>query len=321
LESQANDLITGDSITVSVGWAEAPSGAVLPQVWERDFLGEWTRTQLLPPPEFERAALLGVVDVGGGAGVMAQSVGCVGWSVNRGGSRHATLWTSEDSMQTWTAEDLGVLPGYTHSEANGLATEYLGNNIIVGTSYNTPSDRVATLWVKNAITEMYDLNDVIVGTQPDLVLRTATAVSGNVRDNIAFTYIVGWGVDPLVAMGPEAVPGDPHAWLLTNDLVITGVGETPPRFDPALIVAYPNPFASGTWISYTLPHSGPVRLSVYDVAGRRVATLVNAFQEGGEHTLTWNGRRANGSALASGIYFVRLDTGGQMATRKIVLLR
>lgn len=78
----------------------------------------------------------------------------------------------------------------------------------------------------------------------------------------------------------------------------------------------PNPFNPETTIRYFLPRDGPVKLTVFDVSGRLVATLVNTRQEAGAHAVRWN---AHG--LASGIYLYRIETPNRSQTRKMVLLR
>jgi hypothetical protein len=64
---------------------------------------------------------------------------------------------------------------------------------------------------------------------------------------------------------------------------------------------YPNPFNPATVIKYQLPAFSSVRLSVYDILGREVATLVDGLKEAGYYTATFDGSR-----LASGIYFTRI---------------
>lgn len=79
---------------------------------------------------------------------------------------------------------------------------------------------------------------------------------------------------------------------------------------------YPNPFNPTTTIPYTLRTTGPVRLRIFDLQGRRVATLVDDVQPAGTHTASF---AANG--LASGTYLYRLDAGGQSQTRRMSLLK
>ena len=81
---------------------------------------------------------------------------------------------------------------------------------------------------------------------------------------------------------------------------------------------YPNPFNRGTQIGFFLPRAGDVSLSIFNLTGQRVSTLVEGRQEAGPHTVTWDGRGAQGAPLASGVYLYRLVTGGRVQTRKLV---
>jgi hypothetical protein len=94
-------------------------------------------------------------------------------------------------------------------------------------------------------------------------------------------------------------------------------GETPhiPK-EFVLHQNYPNPFNSETVVSYSLPQSGRVTLSIYNVLGQRVATLFEGIQEIGLHNVVWNA-----GDFSSGIYFARLEVGGHSKTIKMVLLR
>ena len=84
---------------------------------------------------------------------------------------------------------------------------------------------------------------------------------------------------------------------------------------------YPNPFNPATKIVFALPRTGEVELAVFDIAGRRVATLVSGVVEAGEHDVTWTGRDDRGGEVASGIYFSRLVADGVMKTQKMTLLK
>jgi flagellar hook assembly protein FlgD len=64
-----------------------------------------------------------------------------------------------------------------------------------------------------------------------------------------------------------------------------------------------------------------VTLSIYDVAGRRVRTLVDTPHTAGAHTVTWNGTNDRGATVSSGIYFYRLRAGAFAETHKMVLLK
>lgn len=95
---------------------------------------------------------------------------------------------------------------------------------------------------------------------------------------------------------------------------IEDVGGTQP--ETALLSAnYPNPFRSSTTFEYALPESGSVRLAVYDLTGRLIATLVDGVQPASTYRV---GFEADG--LASGVYLVRLQAAGSVLTRKITVM-
>ncbi len=93
--------------------------------------------------------------------------------------------------------------------------------------------------------------------------------------------------------------------------------------DLALSQNYPNPFNSGTVIRFALPQRDDVQLAVYNMAGQKVANLVEGVREAGSYAIRWDGRDDAGRGLASGIYFYRLQAGRtvQETSRKLLLLR
>jgi flagellar hook capping protein FlgD len=106
-----------------------------------------------------------------------------------------------------------------------------------------------------------------------------------------------------------------------DDSVPTPGAEGNGRHSLRLMSATPNPTRSGTQISFEVPGSGSaVRLQVFDVAGRRVAVLIDGELSGGRHAARWEGRYENGSQAASGIYFYKLEGPGFTEVRKLVLV-
>jgi flagellar hook capping protein FlgD len=83
----------------------------------------------------------------------------------------------------------------------------------------------------------------------------------------------------------------------------------------------PNPFNPGTVIEYELRQVEPVRLEIFDVAGRKIATLVDGQQGPGPHSAVWSGRTDRGDPVPSGVYFYRLGIPGHDETRRMVLLK
>jgi hypothetical protein len=94
-----------------------------------------------------------------------------------------------------------------------------------------------------------------------------------------------------------------------------------PRLPLTLFQNVPNPFNPSTTIRYYLPERCRVKVAVYDVAGRTIASLADRDQPAGHYSLEWNGRDNFGKPVASGIYFCRLQAGKDMRSRKMVLLR
>ena len=91
---------------------------------------------------------------------------------------------------------------------------------------------------------------------------------------------------------------------------------------PALTLgSRPNPFNPATTINYSVPQPGHVRLSVYNIRGQRVATLVNDHLTAGEHSVQWRGVDDSGRPVAGGVYLCRLSVGKQKETRKLLLLK
>ena len=84
---------------------------------------------------------------------------------------------------------------------------------------------------------------------------------------------------------------------------------------------YPNPFNPTTTIAYALGASGSTTITIYDVLGREVRTLVDAVQPAGQHEVRWDGRNDRGEAVPSGVYIYRLNSGSFTASQRMNLVR
>jgi len=84
---------------------------------------------------------------------------------------------------------------------------------------------------------------------------------------------------------------------------------------------YPNPFNPTTTISYNLPSSGFVSLTVHDLLGREIATLVSSEQSAGQHSATWNGKNNSGNEMPSGVYLYTVSSGSYTSTMKMLLMK
>jgi len=83
----------------------------------------------------------------------------------------------------------------------------------------------------------------------------------------------------------------------------------------------PNPFNPMTSISFNLPGPGHARLTIYDVAGRQVKTLVSQDFDAGDHQVTWHGDDDSGHQVAAGVYLYKLDSGSVHEVKRMTLVR
>jgi len=83
---------------------------------------------------------------------------------------------------------------------------------------------------------------------------------------------------------------------------------------------FPNPFNPTTTITFTLDASEHVSLSIFNIMGQHISTLVDTEMGAGRHTVTWNGMNEQGNHVSAGIYLYRLKSGSHSETRKMLLL-
>ena len=85
---------------------------------------------------------------------------------------------------------------------------------------------------------------------------------------------------------------------------------------------YPNPFNPSTTIDFALPRISKVRIVIYDILGREVVRLVDGdLKEAGNYRIQWNSQNRFGNTVATGVYFYRLEAGGFVSTKKMLLLK
>ena len=84
---------------------------------------------------------------------------------------------------------------------------------------------------------------------------------------------------------------------------------------------YPNPFNPITQMEYSLPQSSKVVISIYNVLGQEIKTLVNKEQDYGYHSVRWDGTDRLGKSVASGVYFTQMRSSGFSESKKMLLLK
>ncbi len=135
-----------------------------------------------------------------------------------------------------------------------------------------------------------------------LVFRPTTEIENTVveiTDNQ--TYDSESGFNRLALPAPVQVQTRPEVFSLANN--------------------YPNPFNPATTIKYALPQAADVELAVYNVLGQPVRTLVAEHQNAGRYVVEWDATNDSGHSLSSGMYFYRLEAGGDLEVKKMLLLK
>jgi hypothetical protein len=136
-----------------------------------------------------------------------------------------------------------------------------------------------------------------------------------------FYYISGIGViltpynhRKVMMCGFKTSDGDHFGCYAPRHVSVIDPVDIP--VDKMLLQNYPNPFNPSTVIGYELPEAAHVQLAVYDLLGREIAVLVNEITPAGRHQTVFNGQH-----LSSGIYVYRLQSGGQLLTGKMLLMK
>jgi len=182
-------------------------------------------------------------------------------------------------------------------------------------AYNTGAGNLLA-WDEAAEPD-FDYFNIYRGTDPDFVPASGNLLyqtSANAWTDPAGDWTHHYKISAVDFSGNEgAASGTETA---------TGVTGEPLPARSALHQNVPNPFNPATTIRYDLAGDGHVTLRIYDVAGRVVRVLRDgAVEPAGRHEVTWDGRDQTGAAVASGVYFYRLETGGHIETRRMVLLK
>jgi len=139
-----------------------------------------------------------------------------------------------------------------------------------------------------------------------------------------------YGLDIFAGYAGQSLPWlDSFLPMLIIDgrlqtVVDSDLASTPEHF--VLHPNFPNPFNASTMIRYELPSmvssaSTPVQLTIYNLLGHKIRTLIDQQQEPGYHSILWDGRNSRGLSVASGVYFYRISVGEHIRSRRMLLLR
>jgi len=213
----------------------------------------------------------------------------------------------------------------TSFDTNGNESEPSGEASVVDDPPSAPQDLhaygdttlVNLFWRPNEETDFYRYA-VYRDTVSDVATETLLgyAFTEQFEDPDPPDCPVWWYV--VTAWDYGGKESDPS--LPDSASTVTGVQDGVSRL--ALRHASPNPFNPMTVISYELPEDAPMELSIYDTSGKLVRALVREHDgSAGVHHVPWNGRDDGGRAVASGVYFYRLEVGGEVLTKRMMLLK
>jgi hypothetical protein len=168
----------------------------------------------------------------------------------------------------------------------------------LGEAFYGQNNGALTVLLYSTKGEMLDAGDRTVAVLPFSISDpTAVSVAG----------VVLAGKDSKLIVKSEAV--------LSNE----PIEELPTAF--GLEQNYPNPFNPSTDIRFSVPQAGNVKITVYDLLGSEVCTLVSGQFEQGTQVVRWDGKDSRGNSLSSGTYIYRMEAGTLVQTRKMLLLK
>ena len=290
------DLLGIDFVNDNTGYAAGQSGAVLKTT---NGGVNWTN---MPVPGGELLWDIDFVDgdhgwtVGVGEVIYGTTNGGANWSLQFNGSQLGCYAVSFVNTMTGYASGSS---GYTYKTINGgntwTPTPQLGN----------------TIWAM----EFYDADHgVAIGSSgyPYRTTNGGTSWIGDPRRTINTMYAVAFTPNGTCFIGGSlgiVLKGNNSLVNITHE-----PGSIPERY--LLQQNYPNPFNPTTKIRYELPVNGNVKLTVYDISGREVNSLINGYQNAGVYSLEFNG-----SGLSSGVYFYKLETQEFTQTKKMILVK
>jgi hypothetical protein len=174
-----------------------------------------------------------------------------------------------------------------------------------------------TLHIANPGTAPLTITNITSDNPEFKVARTSLVIAAADFDTLAFWYKpTGAGPDSALITFTDDTP------LGTHTLRARGTGQSTTDTGGSAPVAFalepnlPNPFALRTTVRFALPRASDVRIEVFDLAGRRVRTLVDGPREAGLQSVPFE----PGRDASSGVYFVRMTAGAFEATRKMLYL-
>ena len=213
----------------------------------------------------------------------------------------STYWSASDNTYPqWFKVDLDSVKYLTEAAIDWLETDSVSYQYTIEVSND---DENYTNAVDNS-------GNTEAGTTYDVLNVEARYVRVTISGSTADTAKAGaYEIRILGNKYPEDNPP-------TSIVGVAGANTVPTEF--ALYQNYPNPFNPSTKLSYKISEAGKIKLTIYDVLGREVQTIVNEYQNAGKYEITWD---ASARHLASGTYIARINAGNYSKAIKLMLLK
>ena len=268
---------------------------------------------------------------------------------------------SPDSIFSVNTDSFNVLPGDSQivlvTFVPNQPTDYSSDLFIVNNDPETDTLVVLLTGVgfilapEISVDPIYLAFDTTAAGSSNLKLLTiynignATLTISNISstESVFSTNLTSYDIQPgnsqmvQVAFTPtETIIYTSNLFVISNDsemdtliVPVSGVGIMLARIEldaqlPHILVLYPNypnPFNPVTTLRYDLPEQTHVNITIYDMLGRQVKTLINHTQDAGYRSVIWNATNDYGKPVSAGIYLYQIQAGEYMLTKKMVLLK
>ena len=262
----------------------------------------------------------------------------------------SSAWRSPQGLSTqqllddgWT--QVGSVAAHAHS-TYGIDVPTIGDSTIASGQYysvffvraatNTPAD-----YFDSPPDSGYSLDNLAPGAPTNLILAGTQlywggssaadfdyfTVYGGFSTNFATAHVIGYAVSPT-----RSVLGSTYPYYFVTATDFSGNESLPastaqptavgdgPAHHVLSVTNFPNPFNPTTSVRYTVPSRGNVTIAVYDVHGATVTTLFDGVRDAGAYSIEWDGH-AEGAAVASGVYLLKVEHNGMARTKKMVMLK
>ncbi len=192
----------------------------------------------------------------------------------------------------------------------GISVKLSGDMLLIGSQVDSyPTYRSGSVYFYQKSDTLWTLAQKFVGEDHPL-----EGLFGEVIDIEGNTAIIGCRGDSSI----QQYAGSVYIFEYTD---VANDQSTINYCDNNIQSIYPNPFNPETKIEYSIKENSQVEISIYNIKGQKVKTLVNDNIDAGDRSVIWHGDTDSGNNVSSGVYFVKMTTGNHTETRKLVLMK